>query len=213
MSAVIRPRHEELANALTHGVGALLSLAGLVTLLVLAALRADAWTVVAVAIFGGSLLLLYTGSALYHGLHATRARAWLQRLDHAGIFLLIAGTWTPFLLVNLRGPWGWTFFGLVWGLALPCILVELLARRRPKALMVGACLGLGWMALAAAHPLLEHVPPGALGLLLAGGLCYSLGVVFYIWKRLPWNHAIWHLFVLAGSLLHYFSVWQAVLPD
>lgn len=207
------PRREEIAHALTHGAGALASLVGLVVLVVLAAQRADAWTVVGVSIYGGSLLLLYLFSTLYHGLSRTRARGVLQRLDHAGIFLLIAGTWTPFLIVNLRGPWGWTLFGLVWGLALPCIVVEAAARTRPKALMVAACLGLGWLAVAAGRPLLASVPPNSLWLLLGGGLCYSLGVVFYVWKRLPWHHAVWHVFVIAGSALHWFSIYSGVLPQ
>lgn len=214
MSDAPRPRYtrrEEIANALTHGLGALAALVGLIVLVVLAARHSDVWTIVGVSIFGSSLLLLYILSTLYHSLSWTRARDVLQRLDHVGIFLLIAGTYTPFLLVNLRGAWGWTLFGLVWGLALPCILVEAAMRRPPKSVMLAATLGLSWLAAVAVKPLLANVSPASLWLLLGGGLSYTLGVVFYVWKRLPWHHAIWHLFVIGGSALHFFSIYLGVL--
>jgi hemolysin III len=136
----------------------------------------------------------------------------LQRIDHAAIFLLIAGTYTPYTLVNLRGEWGWILFGLVWGFAILGVLLETLAKRRIKWLSVSLYLGLGWLVLIAVGPLLDAVATGGLILLLAGGLCYSLGVIFYAWKRLAYHHAVWHLFVMAGSILHFFSIFFYVLP-
>ena len=140
------------------------------------------------------------------------AKRVLRRLDHAAIFLLIAGTYTPFTLVNLRGGWGWTLFGLVWGFALLGVVLETVLKRRIKWLSLSLYLGLGWLVVIAIEPLLDAVEPGGLILLLAGGLCYSLGVIFYVWKRLAYHHAVWHLFVMAGSLLHFFSIFFYVLP-
>jgi hemolysin III len=136
----------------------------------------------------------------------------LQRIDHAAIFLLIAGTYTPYTLVNLRGEWGWALFGLVWGIAILGVLLEILIRQRIKWFSLSLYLGLGWLAVIAIKPLIDNVATGGLILLLAGGLCYSLGVIFYLWKRLAYHHAVWHLFVMAGSLLHFFSILFYVLP-
>lgn len=197
---------EEWANSLTHGVGALFSTAGLVVMVVMASLYGDAWQVVSVSIFGATLVMLYSASTLYHAIQHPGARALMQRLDHIAILYLIAGTYTPFTLVTLNGPWGWSLFGLVWGLTLFGTVVHLTQLRRFHVLMVGLYLVMGWSVLIAIVPLVRALPPAGLALLVAGGLSYTLGVVFYALKRLPFNHAIWHLFVLGGSVLHFFAV-------
>ena len=206
-------RGEEIANSLTHGAGAVLAVAGLVVLALAASRGGTARTVVACVVFGATLVLLYSASTLYHSLgHGRpRAKAVLRALDHSAIFLLIAGTYTPFTLVSLRGPWGFALFGVVWGLAVAGIALRLALRRRPSALFVALYLAMGWCVVVAAKPLLAAVPPGGVALLVAGGLAYSLGVVFYAWHR-PYHHAIWHAFVLAGSVLQYFAVLFYVIP-
>jgi hemolysin III len=199
-------RGEEWANRLTHGAGALLALVGLVALARSAAAHGTARQLLACSVFGGSLVLLYTSSTLYHTIPHARARSLLRVLDHSAIFLLIAGTYTPFTLVSLRGAWGWSLFGVVWTLAALGIALRLLLRRRPTGLFVGLYLAMGWCVVLAARPLAAALPPAGLALLAAGGLAYSVGVVFYLWQRLPYNHAIWHGFVLAGSAFHFFAV-------
>lgn len=203
---------EEIANSITHGVGALLSIAGLVILTVLAARHGDAWHIVSCAIFGATLILLYTASTLYHGIPHPKPKQVLRIIDHSAIFLLIAGTYTPFTLVNLRGPWGWSLFGAIWGLALLGIILELTPWRRFRLLSVALYVGMGWAVVVAAKPLLNSVATGGLVLLAAGGLAYTLGIIFYAWRSLPHHHAVWHLFVLAGSVLHFFAVLFYVIP-
>ena len=205
-------RGEEIANSLTHGLGLILSIAGLSVLVTLAAVRGDAWTVVGCAVFGATLVLLYAASTLYHGLSATRWKRPLRVLDHAAIFLLIAGTYTPFTLVNLRGPWGWSLFGTVWALAVGGILLKLFFTGRFGVLSTLVYLFMGWLVLIALRPLGEALPHGSLAFLFCGGAAYSLGTVFYCWKRLPYHHAVWHLFVLTGSICHFFAVLGCVLP-
>jgi hemolysin III len=197
---------EEIAHAATHGVGILLSIAGLAVLVAFSSLNGNAWHIASTSIYGATLILLYTASSLYHGVPYSKAKRILRRLDHAAIFLLIAGTYTPFTLVSLHGPWGWTLFGLVWGIAITGVLLELVSSKRYKRLSITLYIGLGWLILVAIKPMLASVETGGLILLLAGGLCYSLGVFFYVWKKLAYHHAIWHLFVLVGSTLHFFSV-------
>jgi hemolysin III len=203
---------EELANALTHGLGLALSIAGLAVLVSSTALRGDGWSVTSTAIFGTTLVLLYTTSTLYHSIRGVAVKRLLRKLDHAAIFLLIAGTYTPFLLVNLRGPWGWSLFGVIWGLAVAGVVVKFRLAGRFKVGSTLLYLGMGWLILIALRPMLRAVPDRALWLLLAGGLCYSVGAVFYLAKRLRYHHAIWHLFVLGGSVCHFFAVWAAVVP-
>jgi len=203
---------EEIAHAVTHGIGILLSIAGLAVLVAFASLYGNAWHITSSSIYGATLILLYTASTLYHGIPQPSVKRVLRRIDHAAIFLLIAGTYTPFTLVNLRGGWGWTLFGLVWGFAILGVVLETALKRRVKWLSLTLYLGLGWLVLVAIEPLLESVAAGGLILLLAGGLCYSLGVIFYVWKRLAYHHAVWHLFVMAGSVLHFFSIFFYVLP-
>ncbi|MGD8908490.1 MAG: hemolysin III family protein [Chromatiales bacterium] len=203
---------EEIAHAVTHGIGALLSIAGLAVLVAFATLYGNAWHITSSSIYGATLILLYTASTLYHGIPQPAAKRVLRRLDHAAIFLLIAGTYTPFTLVNLRGEWGWLLFGLVWGFAILGVVLVTVAKRRIKWLSLTLYLGLGWLVVIAIEPLLDSVASGGLILLLAGGLCYSLGVIFYVWKRLSYHHAVWHMFVMAGSMLHFFSILFYVLP-
>jgi hemolysin III len=205
-------RCEEAANSLTHGVGLVLAIGGLAVLAISAGRHGTGRAFVGCVVFGATLVALYSASTLYHAVPHPRAKGVLRALDHSAIFLLIAGTYTPFTLVTLRGPWGWSLFAVVWGLAVSGIALRLALGRRPTALFVGLYLGMGWCVVVAAKPLLAAVPPGGIALLAAGGLAYSSGVVFYLWRRLPYHHAIWHAFVLAGSTFHYLAVLRYVAP-
>lgn len=211
MATAYTPR-EELANSLTHGLGAGLSVAGLVLLIVRSAQHGNTWHVVSTAIFGASLLLLYTASTLYHSLRGERLKQVLQKFDHAAIFLLIAGTYTPFVLVTLRGPWGWSLFGVVWGLAVAGVTLKFWLAGRFRLASTIIYLAMGWLVMVAIKPLVAALPAGGLQLLIAGGLCYTGGAAFYLWKRLPYHHAIWHVFVLAGSACHWAAVFFYVVP-
>lgn len=202
---------EEVLNSLTHGIGAGLSIAGMVVLIVLASMEADAWKIVSFSIYGASLALLYLASTLYHAIPHPRLKRPLKMLDHCAIFLLIAGTYTPFLLVNLRGPLGWTLFGVVWGLAVAGITLKLVFGHRYQKLQLGIYLGMGWLIIFASAQLAASVNSTGLALVVAGGVTYTLGVIFYVWERLPFNHAIWHLFVVGGSVCHFFAVYYGVL--
>jgi hemolysin III len=204
---------EEIANAISHGIGAVLSIAGLAILVAFATLYGDVWHIISSSIYGATLVILYTASTLYHAIWHPQAKQILRQFDHAAIFLLIAGTYTPFTLVNLRGEWGWTLFILVWSIAIAGLILEIATKQKFKKLSLGLYLGLGWLVVVAINPMLEHIASGGLILLLMGGLCYSLGVVFYVWKRLTFHHAIWHLFVLGGSICHFFAVLFYVIPD
>ena len=206
------PRSEELANRLTHGMGAVLGVAGLVLMVVASARHGDAWHVVSTAIFGTTLVLLYTASTLYHSFSEERMQALLQKIDHAAIFLLIAGTYTPFVLVTLRGPWGWSLFGVVWGLAVVGVTLKFWFAGRFRVASTLIYIAMGWIVLIAIKPLMAALPAGGLHLLVAGGLSYTGGVVFYLWKGLPYHHAIWHLFVLGGSVCHWAAVFFYVVP-
>lgn len=203
---------EEVAHAITHGLGVVLSIAGLTVLVARASLYGDAWHIVAVSIFGATLVLMYTASTLYHSIPLPRAKHVLRVIDHSLIYFLIAGTYTPFTLVTLRGPWGWSLFGLTWGLAIAGVIFKIFATGRFEKVSLAIYLGMGWCAIAAIQPLLQNLEPGGLALMLAGGLTYSGGVAFYVWRRLRYHHAIWHLFVLIGSVLHYFAILFYVVP-
>ena len=204
---------EEIAHSVSHGIGVLLSVVGLAMLIVYSSRYGDAWHVVSSSIYGATLIALYTASALYHGVTAPRVKNVLQRIDHAAIFLLIAGSYTPFTLVNLRGGWGWSLFATVWSVAVAGMIMELIVTRRSRRISIGLYLGLGWLAAIAVEPMIANVAAGGLLLLVVGGLFYSLGVVFYVWKTLAFHHAIWHLFVLAGSVSHFFAVFLYVIPN
>ncbi len=203
---------EEIANSVTHGVGVVLSIAGLAVLTAFASVFGTAWHIVSCSIYGTTQILLYTASTLYHSLPLSRAKAVLRVLDHSAIFLLIAGTYTPFTLVNLRGPWGWSLLSAVWVLAVLGIALQSRLIRQKALITTLPYIGMGWLAVIGLEPLLERVAPGGLALLLAGGLAYTVGAVFYVWRRLPYHHAIWHLFVLTGSACHYFAVLLYVIP-
>ena len=209
-----RLRHsvEELANAVTHGVGLVLSIAGFVVLLVFAALHGTAWHMVACSIYGVTLICLYTASTLYHSVLSPGLKRTLEVFDHSAIYLLIAGTYTPFLLINLRGSWGWPLFAVIWGLALAGILFKLRFTGRFNFFSTAAYIAMGWLGVIAARPMVAHVPANALIWLLAGGLTYNAGVIFYVYRRIPYSHAIWHVFVLAGSICHYFAVFSTLIP-
>jgi len=203
---------EELANRLTHGLGAVFSVAGLALMVVFSARHGDVWQVVSTAIFGTTLILLYCSSTLYHSFQDERLRVLLRKFDHAAIFLLIAGTYTPFLLVTLRGPWGWSLLGVIWGLAAIGVTLKFWHAGRFNVVSTLIYIGMGWLVMIALKPLMAALPGGGLRLLVAGGLCYTGGAAFYLWHRLPYNHAIWHLFVLAGSACHWAAVFFYVLP-
>lgn len=206
------PPSEELANRLTHGFGALLSVVGLVLMVLWSVLHGDAWVVTSTAVYGASLVVLYSASTLYHSASSDRWRRLLQRIDHAAIYLLIAGTYTPFVLGPLRGGWGWTLFGIVWGCAVVGVVLKLFFARRAGVLSTVAYLVMGWLVVIALKPLVAALPAGALWLLLAGGLCYTVGTVFYLWEKLPYNHALWHVWVLGGSSCHWAAVFGYVVP-
>ncbi len=208
----LRAVEDELANTLTHGVGLVLSVAGLVALTVLTSLRGNLWHIVGCSIYGGSLVVLYGVSTAYHGVRKPRVKRILRKVDHIAIYLLIAGTYTPFTLVNLHGPWGWTVFGLVWSLAIFGTLFKLTVRDHPEWFSLGIYLTMGWVGVIAAKPIWEIAPGGLLALLLAGGMAYTLGTLFYAWDGKPYYHAVWHVFVLAGSALHFCAVVLYVVP-
>ena len=203
MSTEARPRlGEEIANAITHGIGALLALAGLVFL----AIYAEAGSTVSFAIYGSTLVVLYLASTLYHSLAFTRARTLFRKFDHMAIFLLIAGTYTPFCLLALQGWIGWTLFGVVWGLAIAGIVLKALFTGRFEWLSVSIYILTGWIVILAIKPIYQVMSAQGFVLLVCGGLAYTIGTFFYVNSRIPFSHSIWHLWVLAGSTLHFFSV-------
>lgn len=197
---------EELANSISHGIGLVLALGGSVILVVNGAMHGDAWQITSVCIFGASLILLYGASTLYHSISNVKAKKVLRLIDHISIYLLIAGTYTPIMLVNMRGPWGWSLFGVVWGLATLGIAFQFSHLHRMEKLRPTIFLLMGWAIVIGFKPLMESIAPGGLALIAAGGGAYTLGVLFYAWEKLPYNHAIWHLFVLTGSVCHYFAI-------
>lgn len=197
---------EEIFNSVTHGIGTLLSIAALVLLVVFAAIKGNAWHVVSFTIFGSTLILLYLSSTLYHSFKRQKIKNLFARFDHAAIFLLIAGTYTPFVLTALRGALGWTLFGIVWGLAITGVVIRSIYLTRFRKLMVGIYLAMGWMFLMAIVPIVRILPGISVVFLFIGGACYSIGVIFYAWRNLKYGHGIWHLFVMAGSIMHFFSV-------
>jgi hemolysin III len=205
-------QREEIAHSVTHGVGIVLSIAGLAVLVAVAAQRGTAAHVVGCSIFGATLVLLYTTSTLYHSIPQPRAKRVLRVLDHSAIYLLIAGTYTPFALITLRGPVGWTLIGVLWTLAVLGIVAKATALHRFRALSIVVYLGMGWSALLVLEPLLAGIRPEGMTLVVLGGLAYTGGLAFYGLRRIPYHHVIWHLCVLAGSVLHFFAVLLYVIP-
>ncbi len=205
-------RNEEIANSITHGLGVILSIAGLAVLIAFAGIFGTAWHIVSCSIYGATLIILYTASTLYHSVQDTRKKQICRILDHSAIFILIAGTYTPFTLVNLRGPWGWSLFGLIWGLAVLGIVVSSVSKCRCRAVSLILYIGMGWVVVIAAKPLLSSVQTGGLIFLLTGGIFYTSGLAFYAWKSLKYHHALWHIMVLMGSIFHFFAVLFYVIP-
>jgi hemolysin III len=197
---------EILANSITHGIGAGLSVAGLVFLIIRAIRHGSTWQLVSYIIFGISLIILYFASTLYHSFANRPIKGFLQRLDHTAIFFLIAGTYTPFLLTKLRNGWGWTIFGIIWGLSILGLVLKLGFKNKFEKPSVVLYLAMGWFGAVVFYLTSGTVGNQSLFLLLLGGVFYSVGVIFYRWRSLPFSHAIWHLFVLGGSISHYFSV-------
>lgn len=212
-SLPVYSKKEEIANALTHGAGIALSIAALVLLVVFSAIYGDAWKVTASAVYGASMIVLYTASTLYHSFSKTKAAGKLNMFDHISIYYLIAGTYTPFVLVNMRGGWGWSIFGVIWACAITGTILKLIYGNRFRKISTILYLCMGWMIVIAFYPFIKNVETGGLILTLLGGLSYSIGVIFYKWKKLPFNHAVWHLFVLAGSILHFFAILFYVVLD
>lgn len=203
---------EELANSILHGFGLLASIAGLVILLLRAVRWNNTWVLISFAIYGGSLILLFLSSTLYHGLPYQKFREFLRVLDHSSIYILIAGTYTPFTLVSLRDGWGWALFGTIWGLAIGGILFHGISLGRFSSVGTATYVIMGWLSLIVLHQLLSSIGLVGVILLIVGGLIYSLGLIFYKREGLLYNHAIWHLFVLGGGFCHFFVVYFFVTP-
>jgi hemolysin III len=197
---------EEVANTATHAIGALASITGGAVLIVLAALRGTVWDVVGVAVFAACLVLLYLASTLYHAIQTEPAKQRLKMLDHCAIYFLIAGTYTPFMIGTLRGGWGWSLFGVIWGLAVAGVVFKLLFIGRFPRLSTGIYIAMGWLIILAAVPLTRALEPATVVLLVAGGIAYTSGTIFYHSQRLPFAHAVWHLFVIGGSVCHAIAV-------
>ncbi|MCA9939257.1 MAG: hemolysin III family protein [Anaerolineales bacterium] len=205
-------RREELLNSVTHGVGALLSVAGMFVLVVMAATHGDARRTWSFAIYGGSLILLYLASTLYHSVTYLPAKRILRIFDHSAVYVLIAGTYTPFLLVTMRGPLAWTLFATVWGMALVGIIYKAVAIHRYENLSTVLYVAMGWMGVLGFRQIAGGIDPAGIAWLLAGGVIYTAGVLFFAFPKVPYNHAIWHLFVLGGSACHFLVMVRYVMP-
>ncbi len=203
---------EELFHAISHGAGVILSIFGLSWMLYLSISMADTWRIVASAVYGTTLITLFLASTLYHAMHASRHKHIYQLLDHCAIYLLIAGTYTPFLLVAMRSATGWWLFGTIWALATAGIVTKLWFRDRFPKLALAGYLAMGWLVVVAAPQVAAAIGPNGMAWLVAGGLCYTVGALFFALERITFNHAIWHLFVLAGGICHFLAVVWHVLP-
>lgn len=196
----------ERINSISHLIGTALALAGFVILVVLASLKGDPWRIVSFSIYGASLVLLYAFSTLYHSIRG-KAKYFFQKLDHAAIYLLIAGTYTPFTLVSLRGPWGWSVFGVIWCLAILGLVQDVLLKKRNQVLSVSLYVLMGWLVVVAIRPLMQAIPLNGLLWLISGGVFYTVGVLFYaLDRRMNYGHVIFHFFVLAGSICHFVTI-------
>ncbi len=204
---------EEIAHSVIHGIGIVLAITALAVLTSYASIFGTARHIVSCSIYGASLIILYSASTLYHSIPNRTAKKVLRIFDHSAIFLLIAGTYTPFLLVSMGGALGWSFFGIIWGLAAVGIVFQFRLIEQHKILVVLLYIVMGWSVITVIKPLISAIPTIGLVFLIVGGLAYTLGTIFYAWNRLPYNHAIWHGFVLAGSIFHFFSVFYSVIPS
>lgn len=202
---------EEIFHALTHGIGALLSIVGLIIMFFLAVRNGNPWVIASVIVFGIACLAVYISSTLYHSFPMGRIKAFFRVLDHTSIFLLIAGTYTPFLLVYMRNVWGWSLFGILWSLTVIGFFFKLFFTGKLDKIATIIYILMGWIAIVAIKPALTYIPFPALMLMLVGGIFYTVGVIFYLWERLPFHHVIWHLFVLSGTLVHFISIFRFVL--
>jgi hemolysin III len=205
-------RREEVANAITHGIGTVLSVAALVLLVVFASLKGTAWHVVSFSIYGTTMLLLYLNSTLVHSLREGKVKDLFEFFDHSSIYLFIAGTYTPFMLVAIRGTLGWSLFGIVWGVALFGVAFKAFFVKKFLFMSTIFYIAMGWLIVIAWNPLSASVAGGGMTLLMTGGILYTLGTVFYVWRAFPFHHAVWHIFVLAGSVAHFFAVLIYLLP-
>lgn len=203
---------EELANSITHGIGVVLSIAGLVLLVIYSSLNGNVWHIVSSSIFGASMIFLYTASTFYHSFTTEKLKYFFKILDHSFIYILIAGTYTPFTLVTLHGWLGWTLFGIIWGLAISGVVFKFYFVNRFSIVSTVIYLLMGWLIILAINPLMDALPFEGLIWLIVGGLSYSFGVIFYVWHNLKFSHGIWHLFVLGGTICHFFSVFFYVIP-
>ncbi|MGE5395347.1 MAG: PAQR family membrane homeostasis protein TrhA [Candidatus Saccharibacteria bacterium] len=201
---------EEIANSITHGIGALLSIVAFVVLIMVAGTQHDLLHLVSFSIYGVTLILLYMSSTLYHSFTKPRIKDLFARFDHVSIFLLIAGTYTPILLINIRGVLGWSIFIIIWTVAIAGALVRIIYPYRFRKLMVVIYLLMGWTFIFVGKTILTSLPAASVNYLVLGGIAYSVGVIFYLWRTLPYGHGIWHLFVLAGSILHFFAIYLSV---
>ncbi|MCB5253956.1 MAG: hemolysin III family protein [Candidatus Cloacimonadaceae bacterium] len=201
-------QREEITNAVTHGIGVGFAIAALVILVVYAARISDTWKIVSYSIYGGTLITLFLSSTLYHAFTHPYIKRFFRILDHSSIFLLIAGTYTPVTIGTMRGGWGWTMFGLIWGLTIAGICLKIFAMRKLKWISTVIYLLMGWIMIIAIKPLLACVSSTFITWILIGGAAYSLGVIFYIARKMPYHHAIWHLFVLIGSICHFIAMFQ-----
>ncbi|MFC1752216.1 hemolysin III family protein [Thermoproteota archaeon] len=209
----VQSHAEELANSIVHGAGIFLSVVGLAVAVVFASFTKDPWKIVSVSIHGSSLVALYSTSTLYHSIRSERLKYIFRIIDHCAIYFVIAGSYTPFTLVVLRGVWGWSLFGVIWALAIAGIFLKVFfKRRRFRMFSTAIYLVMGWLCVIAIGPLVARLPIGGVIWLVTGGIFYTFGVVFYLWQRIPFHHSIWHLFVLAGSISHYFAVLFYVVP-
>lgn len=206
-----RQLREDIANVVTHGAGLLMAVAAVPVLVVLGALRGTPLHVTSFAVYGATLVLVYAASTAYHAARQPRLKRFFHFLDHAAIYLLIAGTYTPVTLISLQGPWGWTLLSFVWVLAVGGCIFKLFFVGRYPAFSTTLYLAMGWLVVIAIGPVVEAVPEVGVAWLVAGGLSYTFGVVFFAWERLPYNHAVWHLFVIAGSACHYVAMLLYVL--
>ncbi len=205
-------RREEVANAITHGIGALLSVAALVLLIVFAALKGTASHVVSFTIYGSAMLLLYVASTLVHSFPEGKLKKLFEIMDHSCIYVFIAGTYTPILFHIVQGALGWTLFGIVWGIAALGIVFKSFFVSKFLFTSTLLYIAMGWIIVFAWGPLVDRLAPGGLALLIVGGVLYTAGTAFYVWRSFPYHHAVWHLFVLAGSVLHFFAILFYVLP-
>lgn len=203
---------EEISHAITHGIGAVASIVGLAAMVGFSMVYGDHWHVISASIFCGTLILLYLASTLYHSVTHPEVKQILQVIDHSAIYLLIAGTYTPFLLVTFRDSFGIPMFFAIWGLALAGVVFKVFFTGRFQKTSTAIYLGMGWIVLLVIEPFVDALPSGGVWLMILGGVAYTGGVVFFVWERLPYNHAIWHAFVLAGSVLHYFAILYYVIP-